>query len=439
MGIVADITSRTRRLLASPGHEMTRAQRFLRNSIDLARHCARVLQRDQATQMAAALTYRTIFSLVPTVVMSMLVFRAFIGLEEAQKLLETYVYSYLNAASLAADEVTIEGIINNVMANAYKLDVTSVGGIGIILLVWGAIALAVTVEYCFNQIYQSQTGRAWHQRLVIYWTVITLGPVLLFFSLYLAGTLTDWLEANAGPFQGLLQFLTRFSGLLASFLLLLSLYKLMPNAHVQLRAACIGALVAAILFELGKWGFSLYVRKAVPYSALYGSLGLIPLFLLWVYFTWLMVLFGLELTYTLQTLKGMRMHEVQQQREQKLVGDPTWIVPLMTQVGRAFTKGDTISEQGLADSLALPLKSVQRLVVVLEEHDLLHRINNEDHGLSLAQPPDQIALTKLLDIVDNLRHTGDKRAPQAGWAWLNDLGQAEHAHAGEKTLRDLLQ
>ena len=75
------------------------------------------------------------------------------------------------------------------------------------------------------------------------------------------------------------------------------------------RAAVVGSLVGALLWEAAKLGFQIYVVTAVPYSAIYGSLGLIPLFLFWIYVTWLIVLFGLILTYTLQTLGGRRPHE----------------------------------------------------------------------------------------------------------------------------------
>ena len=113
-------------------------------------------------------------------------------------------------------------------------------------------------------------------------------------------------EAAQGvPVLGfLLGALARFQSLLASFVLLLLVYKLLPNTHVRLRPAIWGALVAAALWSLSRWGFGLYVSKALPYMKIYGALGLIPLFLFWLYLTWLIVLFGMELAFTLQAMKG---------------------------------------------------------------------------------------------------------------------------------------
>src|SRR5690606_5390189 len=134
-------------------------------------------------------------------------------------------------------------------------------------------------------------GRSILQRVVTYWTVITLGPLLLLVSLYVAGQIVEW--ARPIPVVGsLLVFAGRFTALGASWILLLVLYTLMPNTNVAVKPAVIGSFVGAVLWEIGKWGFGLYVSRALPYSALYGSLGLIPLFLFWVYITWVVVLFG---------------------------------------------------------------------------------------------------------------------------------------------------
>ena len=86
--------------------------------------------------------------------------------------------------------------------------------------------------------------------------------------------------------------------------MLVLLYKLMPNTQVRWRPALWGAFVAAGLAEASKWGFGLYVSQALPYLKLYGAIGLVPLFLFWLYLGWLIILFGLELAYTLQAMKG---------------------------------------------------------------------------------------------------------------------------------------
>jgi membrane protein len=104
-----------------------------------------------------------------------------------------------------------------------------------------------------------------------------------------------------GPFFALL---AEFGSLFGSFLALTLLYKLMPNTHVRWRPAFWGALVAAGLSEVSKWAFGLYVSQALPYLKLYGAIGLVPLFLFWLYLGWLIILFGLQIAFTLQAMKG---------------------------------------------------------------------------------------------------------------------------------------
>jgi membrane protein len=157
-------------------------------------------------------------------------------------------------------------------------------------------------------------------RVAIYWAAITLGPLLI--SIYLTSQVQPGIDrlpelasdggawagqvslARVAVLQGVLGVLSYLAAFLATWALFTLLYVLLPNTRVKLRAALLGAGTAAVCWELGKWGFGLYVENAVGYSALYGSLGLIPLFLLWLYVTWLIVLMGLELTYMLQASPG---------------------------------------------------------------------------------------------------------------------------------------
>jgi len=115
-----------------------------------------------------------------------------------------------------------------------------------------------------------------------------------------------WLgRAEALPLVGpLFAFLGHKGSLFGSFLALTLLYKLLPNTLARWRPALTGALVAAALWDASKWAFGLYVSRALPYLKLYGAIGLIPLFLFWLYLNWLIVLFGLEVAFTLQGMKG---------------------------------------------------------------------------------------------------------------------------------------
>ncbi len=508
MVVIESIRQAVRGLIRSPTGELTRAQRFARYCLDLTRHCARELAQNRAAQMAAALTYRTLFSLVPTAVLAMLMFRAFIGVEEAQDWFQGTAYNYLGLSAVAlpdaepgvdpdpvdeaaaarlqelketADERLAE-IVNSAWAH---LKFGNIGAVGLLLLIWAALALAVTVEQCFNRIFRCPSGRAWHHRIAIYWAVVTLGPMLLFVSIYAALSVVHWAEdaldlSTPGDESALVQGATpsadasggadaatgtsaaaagvvatrsappsatarltgRTAALAASWLLLFLTYVLMPNTRVHLRPAVIGSFVAACLWELAKWGFKLYVAKAVSVSAIYGSLGMVPLFLFWLYLTWLIVLFGLQLTYTLQAMHGRKFEiEELQRRQRHVLGDPRWILGMMSVIGRAFVAGRPVTADDVSQQLLIDPRAVSDIGEALEDAGLLHRVEGSgrhEGGYALALPPDQIRIDGLLDLGRSLAEAqrGSDTEPTA--ALLEQLDAAQREAAGNQSLADLV-
>ncbi|HWQ28598.1 MAG TPA: YhjD/YihY/BrkB family envelope integrity protein, partial [Dehalococcoidia bacterium] len=141
-------------------------------------------------------------------------------------------------------------------------------------------------------------GRSWARRITQYWTLLTLGTILLFTTFYVGEKFKSW-AADVGESTGLmgrgpvaLAVIGYSVTVVISTLLLLLAYLTVPNTKVRWRPALVGAFVAAVLWEAGKWGFTQYLRYSAAYERIYGSIALIPLFLLWVYLTWLIVLLG---------------------------------------------------------------------------------------------------------------------------------------------------
>jgi len=432
-------------LISRPVAELSRFQRWLRFAVDLTRHCSRELSQDQAGQMAAALTYRTIFSLVPLLLVSTVAFRVFGDVDQAFGRLRSATYDFFDypvengRPEALAFKAELDRQLATVTDAVAGLSFEAIGGVGLLLLIWAALGLLINLEQSANTIYRAPQGRSSLQRVVVYWSVVTLGPLVLFVVLYAADFWSSWLQALPvlGPAFGSLR---RFGSIGASFLLLLLLYKLMPNTHVRLRPAVSGALVAALLWESTKFAFGLYVSRALPYSKLYGAIGLIPLFLFWLYLNWLIVLFGLELAFTLQAMKG-RDFERLDERGQLEVGNPLWVVPIMTAIARSFERGQPVGRQDLAEEVGLPLEAVAELAVKLEEAGLVYQVpkrGSDDVGLTLAAPPDRIALATLLDLGGRLVLGPGERRAGPGWQFLQSLQESARSSVGEQTLARLL-
>lgn len=468
----------------------------------LAFQVTRQLLHDRATQMAAALTYRTIFSLVPTLLLALVVFRAFGGFQDVYQDARQKIYEYLNlnvietamvheeagshpeelttessdtlgdttvaATSSAAGGTTplttrpatsdstrremkqsVDQLLDNIVNNASNISFKSLGAIGFLLLIWAALGLIVEVENAFNTIYAAPRGRPWHLRITIYWAALTLGPVLVFASLYTTGQLLSMAQQRLG-FGGAFfaALFGQFAALIFSWVLLLLLYRLLPNAKIELRAAVIGSLVAAILWEVGKRGFQWYVHRSLgsesANSKLYGSLAMIPLFLLWVYLTWLIVLFGLELTYTLQSMRGGKLPQKGEPDEPPLV-DARWLTVVLARIARVFSTGKGISSSDLAMDLNLPARTVADLCRRLDEAGLIHRIDNPSAGAAqytLSLPAERIELSRLVDLTAKISQpTGASSAVRGTeeWLLLQRLDEASRREVAGATLATLVK
>ncbi len=481
--------------VTQPREELTRRQHQVRYAWELVVHCGRQLLRHRAEGMAAELTYRTIFALIPLVVLGLVLFRIVGGLEDVQSRVENQLYSFFGVPDIPAEysveveplldsppdeaevgesedngpadgeaerreqedqeaerreqedqeaerrdqddqeaEASIRRILSRVADQIWKIDFRSIGVVGLLLFIYAAVALADSTEDLFNRIFDAPRQRPIHIRIAIHWSIITLGTGLLALSLYLTGQFIDWFRA-VGPGWWSTWILAPLLSALASWVLLFLVYALMPNTHVSVKAAAVGAAVSAVLWEAAKAGFQTYVATAVPYSALYGSLGLIPLFLFWIYLTWWIVLFGIILTHSLQTLRGRR--PVRDDAQDDLPhGDPDWMLPIMVDVAQAFERGNAIEPQDLADHLGLSGRIVQEMVGYLIEAGLLRRVDADsatEHALTLAKPAKKISLREILE----LGHRHRPKIDHPAWRQLNALKQAEFEAAGDKTLADI--
>ena len=205
------------------------------------------------------------------------------------------------------------------------------------------------------------------------------------------------------------------------------------------RPALNGAFVAAVLWDASKWAFGLYVSRALPYLKLYGAIGLIPLFLFWLYLNWLIVLFGLEIAFTLQGMKG-RVFERRDPRGALVSADPQWLLPVVAAIARSFAGGEPVGRQALAEELDLRLESVAELVARLEAEGLVHQVTRrgtEDVGLALALPPDRIPLARIAELASRFT-LGTKPREGAGWDALAAIHAQARAAAGDRTVADLL-
>ena len=193
----------------------------------------------------------------------------------------------------------LEGLVSN----ASEVNLAALGWVGFAVVAFSAMWVLVTIENGFNHIYRAPTGRSWLRRLLIYWFLLTFPTALLGLIPAVSNELLS-LRAVLPDWPWLLGLIDLATGTAFIWIMLLMAYLWVPNTRVEIRPAMIGALVAAILIEGAKNLLGVYTTHALTLNRLYGSLGLIPLFMFWMYLMWVFVLFGLEVSSIIQTLRG---------------------------------------------------------------------------------------------------------------------------------------
>ncbi|MGL5949043.1 MAG: virulence factor BrkB family protein [Aeromonas sp.] len=263
---------------------MTFARRDGRHFIEFI--SARVAQ-DRLTVTAGYLAYVTLLSLVPMIAVVFGMMSAFPVFKGLKHELEQFVYQ--NVVPTAGD--TLKEYIDGFVANATN---TTAVGIGALVVV--ALMLISAIDKNLNYIWRSTKSRPLTQAFSMYWMILTLGPVLIGASIALSSYIFSLRLLADNSLFGAGFLLLRALPLLFSVLTFLLVYTVVPTRKVKLKHALIGAIVAAVLFELAKRGFALYISYFPTYQAIYGALATIPILFVWVYLSWLVVLFGAETT-----------------------------------------------------------------------------------------------------------------------------------------------
>lgn len=444
MNRIRALLQRFAQALSQPEEELDRWERLVNLVIRIGRHGARQLVRHRAPQMAAALSYRTLFSLVPLLVVALVGARMFFGPGAfSVPLHKIMVHAGLDQIRLDmtfneqnAPQTAGEWIESLAVGIGDKMNFGAIGIVGAALLIYSAISLLLTIEQAFNTVFNASRPRGVFRRLTNYWALLTLGPAAIILTGFVAQRFNTVVEDVGGSF-GL-----RLAGIVVTFvmswLVLMLAYSIVPNRKVRIGPALYGSFVAVLLWHFTKFGFGQYVQMSTGSQQLYGSLGLLPVFLLWVHLTWLVVLFGLELTATLQAVgadeDAFARYESQRQDQRRSLVDPAAAIVVMSGFAQAFRQGRSLDPGDVAEATGIPEPAADALLEALTERGLLHRVAGDGEGYALARAPETVRAEEILRIGYDLAPSpGDG----AAWAALGRLREAQTTLASDWSLASL--
>ena len=394
-------------LLSTPTTQLGKAGRFAVFQIKLWSHCARLLRKNRAGQQAAALSYHTIFGIVPLAIVMLLIFQSFPRYSDIGEKIKGFVYDQVHLSNIQYPDPdnpeqtitlteNLDNLVDNFFAEANKGTITL---ISVIIVIWVALALLSTIERAFNNIWHVARGRSFLHRIINYWALLTLGPLLLGVGVYVStryatvGQIQKTLLSHVGP--------VLLSYMVAAVALFL-LYFVLPNTKVQAKAAIWSAAVAALVWCVAKWGFGKYVTEFIPYSKVYGVLGLVPLGVLWIFITWLIVLFGLQLTFTTQHLKSLDAAEIASAKktEEYFIANDLTAINVMREIAAAFEANKApVQAEVIFSKLGIPAEFGEKILDHLVNSNLIAKTSDPTVGFIPARDPANIRLSDIAEVV----------------------------------------
>ncbi len=383
------------------GIEATMKNNWL-NFFNFMRFIVARFNHDRCIQIAASLTFTTLLSLVPLITIALAMFSAFPVFEDFSAQIKVYLLN-----NLMPD---MAGKIITQYTQQFADSATRLTAVGIAFLAVTAMSMMLTIDQAFNTIWRVNRPRPLLKRLVIYWAVLTLAPLLIGASL----SLTSWL---VGFSMGYAEHVPVFGvGVLKALPVLFTtlafamLFRLVPNRYVPHSHALIGALVAAFVFESMNRVFGYYISHFPTYKLVYGAFASVPIFLMWIYLSWLAILIGAVIS---ASLSHWRTPATQHLLPATQLLDALRVMQIMA---NGFQQGKVSSFGEMSKSLHLGYDALENILEKLARADMVRKA--EEHGWLLMRDVGHIRANELLHLFVLDRGTlsaGQNDSPLQQW------------------------
>jgi membrane protein len=351
---------------------------------------------DQCLLRASALTFTTILSLVPFFALTFSVLKGF-GVHNK---IEPLILEKVAAGS----QETVDRIITYIN----NTNMTSMGAIGLVALILTVVSVLGNIEEAFNVIWGVKETRTFYRKFSDYLSVVITGPLLLLAAVSITTSLQSqsivrWL-VETSYLGDLLLSLFRLVPYVTIWLALVFLYIFIPNTRVRFKSALLGGVLAGTIWQLAQWGYIHFQVGVAKYNAVYGTLSLLPVFMVWIYTSWLIVLFGVEVVCAHQNIRNFRREarnsSFSHGRKELLC------LTILENVAAAFHFGKSPKTSvQLAEELDVPVRIVRELLALLMESGYLLENAGENPTYTPARELEHIAV---MDVLATVRNYGDE-------------------------------
>jgi len=364
-------------------------------------------QRNECVQKAAALTFSTLLAFIPLLAIMFALLKG-LGVHNT---IEPLLLKHL---SVGSEEVVpkIIGYINNT-------NVGRLGSVGLVMLVFTVLALISNIEKSFNSLWSVNETRSLFRRFADYFSVVTLGPLFLLAAISMNTSLRNqhlvqWL-LDKPVFGDMLLLLFEVLPFVVIWAAFIFLYMFIPNTKVNIIAAIIGGVSAGTLWLITQWGYVTFQYGVAKYNAIYGTMAALPIFMIWVYLSWMIALLGLQVCWAHQNRK--RLGRLLW-RQDAVSWQPLQVLEILLLVYNRFVRGEHCwSVEDLLEQLDMPRNVAQEVIAHLQEQGVLMLACEETSERDVVVPTvplDALDLRQVLSPKEKDRILGVEVANVAG-------------------------
>jgi membrane protein len=344
---------------------------------------------DRCLLQASALAFATLLSLVPLLALMFAVLKGF----GVQNRLQPLLLEYLSVGSDAVPTAIITYINNTSMGK--------LGMIGLVALILSVLSLISGVEKSFNTIWGVEETRSISRRFTSYFSIVTIGPLFVVAAISMTGSLesqilVQWLLDKA-LVGNLLIILFNVLPFVVMWLVFAGLYLFIPNTRVAPHAAMVGGIFGGTLWQLSQWAYVDFQVGVARYNAIYGTLAALPIFMVWLYLAWAIVLLGLEVTFAVQNLRNVS-RDLRGGRI-SIAGRTRIILSILVHLALVFRRGEPPPPaEAIAEELEIPPRLLRTILDLLQRLGVVAEVVGTDgeNGYLPAREPAKLLLTELL-------------------------------------------
>lgn len=387
----------------------------------------RDLLAGQASLRAMSLVYTTLLSIVPVLALTFAILKAF-GIDDQ---IETLMLEFLAPMGEQGQEIT-----TRVISFVQQVNISVLGSVGLIFLIYTLISLIQKIQSAFNDIWHVTSDRSLARQMASYVSVGLLGPLVLFLAVgVIATTVSSFLldtVGSFGPLRTLLMEANKMAPYAFMMLAFAFLYLVVPNTKVKFSAAFIGGAIAGVMWVGTGWAFATFVVTSARYAAIYSAFASLVLFMIWLYAAWLILLVGCSVTYYFQNRdhlspdSGIIRLTLEQAKRLTLI--------MITIIHRSFQTGDTPwTSARLSERLGIPPQTVEKLCAPLRDAGLLAWAGSRPK-LVPTKPADLTKVSEVLSIIDHAESVGAAKDETLGTDQAVDEMFAALSASDEQTL-----